>query len=68
MVLLSALFWPSCAIFERPVEVYVPIEMVVVQRLPNGNWEVMPGLIHDYAKALARIKILEARIRELEKK
>jgi len=42
--------------------------MVVVQQLPNGNWEVMPGLIHDYAKALARIKILEARIRELEKK
>jgi len=42
--------------------------MVVVQQLPNGNWEVTGGLIHDYAKALARIKILEARIRELEKK
>lgn len=68
MALLLALSWPSCAIFKRPAEVYVPVEMVVVQRLANGNWEVTPGLIHGYAKALARIKILEARIRELEKK
>jgi len=39
-----------------------------VQKLENGNWEVRPGLIYDYFKALAENKLLKIRIAELEKK
>jgi hypothetical protein len=46
----------------------VPVETFVVQKLANGNWEVTPGLILAYGEAQARIAMLEARIRELEKK
>jgi hypothetical protein len=62
------LSWPNCALFKQPAKVYVPVEELVVRKLTETTWEVKAGLVLAYAEALSRIKILEARIRELEKK
>ena len=56
------------ACFKPRPAVYIPIEKDIVQKLANGNWEVKPGLIYDYFKALAENKLLKIRIAELEKK
>jgi len=68
ILILSIAFSANCSLFKKPAKVYVPVEEVVVQKLPNGNWEVKAGFILAYGEALARIQVLEARIRELEKK
>jgi len=69
MLLLSIAFLLSCAVFKKPPEVHwIAIEELVVRQLESGNWEVKSGLIYGYAKMEKQIAILEARIRELEKK
>jgi len=69
IALLLIAFFLSCGIFRpKPKEVFVPIEMLVVGRLPNGNWEVREGLVYSYAKALKQIKYLELRLEECERK
>ena len=54
---------------KRPEPVLIPVgEVEVIRRLDNGNWEVTPALIVRLFDLKWEVKILKARIKELEKK
>jgi hypothetical protein len=57
----------ASACFKRPDPIIVPIEKDIVAILPSGNYEVKPGLVYDYFRALAQIKLLRIQLDELRK-
>jgi len=65
LILLSLSIGAAC--FKRPEPVIIPVEKDIVQLLPSGNYEVRAGLIYDYLRNLAEVKLLRIQLAEYRK-